>query len=84
MPQFVPWYTKDLLKKKEDPEIAPATEPSSGFFGDVFNFIDDAFAWTPTPEPETDWGGGMLGAGAGEAAPAWRWAAVLPTDRLAV
>ena len=70
MPQFVPWYTKSLLKKDE-PEIEDAKQPSTGFFGDVFDYIDDAFTWTPNPEPETNWGGGQLGAGFGEQAPAY-------------
>ena len=54
MPKFAPWYTKTLLKKEDE----PATDPSTGFFGDVFNFIDDAFTWPANPEPqEPDWGG---------------------------
>jgi len=68
MPKFAPWHTKTLLKKEDE----PATDPSTGFFGDVFNFIADDFGWEPRPEPvEPDWGGAQVGAGFGEAAPAY-------------
>lgn len=55
MPEFAPWYKKKLLQAAEgDPseEEELAVDQSSGFFGDVFDFMDEGFNWSPAPEPE--------------------------------
>lgn len=54
-PEFAPAFKKKLLSwsdDEEDEQVQAATDPSSGFFGDFYDYIEPAFEWAPLPEPE--------------------------------
>jgi len=53
MPTFIATSKKKLWELSDkDEEQEAAVEPSSGFFGSVFEYVDDAFDWQPPVEQD--------------------------------